>query len=54
MNKKISLGSTLALMLITAALTVSITMVLSMRRYNDCLLYTSCVSLTMRSSLKLR
>ncbi len=35
MNKKISLGSTLALMLITAALTVSITMVLSMRRYND-------------------
>ncbi|MCI8497588.1 MAG: S41 family peptidase [Clostridiales bacterium] len=35
MNKKISLGSTLALMLITAALTVSITMVLSMRMFNN-------------------
>lgn len=35
MNKKISLGSTLALMLITAALTVSITMVVSMRMFNN-------------------
>lgn len=35
MNKKISLGATIALIILTATVTVSITMVLSMRQFNQ-------------------
>ncbi len=35
MNKKVPLGATLALIIITIALTVSVTMVIAMRQFNS-------------------